>query len=236
MDTGSAPSTDLSENAASGCLSISVNDGPDRIITNVGAHSDSEPAWRMAARRTAAHSTLQVSDKELAEFARDPVSGLTRLRGPEGVSARRLEEGDDFLLEAQHGGWRQRYGLIHRRRIYVSKSGREIRGEDSLYRPLNETAPPHDGPIPFTIRFQLHSDVEAARKDSDREVYLGLPHRQRIWRFFSESSVDIAESVYAAHAPRSATPQLSIYGHADPSGDGAKAPNRIRWALVRVEP
>jgi hypothetical protein len=30
--------------------------------------------------------------------------------------------------------------------------------------------------------------------------------------------------------------QLVIRGTADPSADGSQAPNRVRWALSRIEP
>ena len=155
VDTGEAPEGERAQLCGSGCLSLSLFDDTDRLITQIGAHEDLEPEWRMVARHTGAHSTLQVKLEDSAPFIDHEGLNMAMPRGPAGVSARRLEENDQFLLEAQHGGWRESYGLIHRRRIYVNKDGQRVTGEDALSRPLTETMPPPEGSIPFTIRFQL---------------------------------------------------------------------------------
>src|SRR5690606_3052950 len=116
-----------------------------------------------------------------AVFVVDPNTGVRVPDGPAQLAIRRMEEGDQYLLEGQHGGWRVRHGLIYRRRLYVAMNGGRITGEDSLSRPMSEAAATFpSGLIPFEIRFHLHPDVEVAPGPDDRTVFLGLPKRQRV--------------------------------------------------------
>ena len=234
IDTAEAPADDSGQLCAASCLALSLFDGPDRLITQIGATDDLDPEWLMAARRTGAHSTLQIGDEDSAPFLPSAQSGLFAPSGPDSVSARRLEEADQFLLEAQHGGWREKYGLIHRRRLYINKDGRRLTGEDSLSRPLSENMSPPNEPIPYAIRFQLHPDVKLAEGPDDRTLFLGLEDRGRVWRLRSEAPIDIIDSVYCAASPRRKASQLVIKGEADPLGDGGSTPNRVRWALSLV--
>src|SRR5690606_38636036 len=147
--------------AHASALAISVDDGSERLITSCGANPDLEPALRDASRRTAAHSAFSLNGEDSAVFIPDPATGLRAPEGPAQLAIRRLEEGNEYLLEGQHGGWRVRHGLVYRRRLYVAKDGGRITGEDSISRPMSETAlPQNTALIPFEIRFHLHPDVQ----------------------------------------------------------------------------
>src|SRR5262249_47757171 len=140
VDAGPGPERPHGGRAHAGALAITVDDGPERLVTSCGAHDDLELMLKDAARRTAAHSVLSLNGEDCAVFTPDPATGLRAPEGPPQLSVRRLEEGDQILLEGQHGGWRVRHGLIYRRRLYVAKNGARITGEDSLSRPMSETA------------------------------------------------------------------------------------------------
>ncbi len=237
VDSGPGPDRPHGARAHAGALALTVDDGPDRLITSCGSNADLEPQLRDAARRTAAHSVLSLNGEDSAVFTLDPVTGVRAPEGPAQLAIRRLEEGDQYLLEGQHGGWRIRHGLIYRRRLYVAMNGGRITGEDSLSRPVSEAASAFQtGLIPFEIRFHLHPDVQVADGPDDRTVFLGLPRRQRVWRFRSETLLSVENSRYWGREAAQKTRQLVIRGVADPAADGSQAPNRVRWALSRIEP
>ncbi|MDZ4761401.1 MAG: heparinase II/III family protein [Alphaproteobacteria bacterium] len=236
FDTGAGPEKTQGGRAHAGALSICVDDGTDRLITSCGAHSDLEPALREAGRQTAAHSVLSLNGEDSALWIFDPSTGLRFPEGPAAISARRLEENEQYLLEGQHGGWRVRHGLIYRRRLYIAKNGARITGEDSLSRPMSETTPASATSIPYALRFHLHPGVQIAPGPDDRTVFLGLAARQRVWRFRSESLLSIENSRYWGAGAAVKTQQLVVRGEADAKADGSQPPNRVRWALSRIEP
>lgn len=236
LDTGQGPAKLYGGRTHAGGLSITVDDGSDRLIGSCAAHADLDPAYRDAARRTPAHSVLSLNGEDAAIFAFDALTGLRAPDGPPSISAHRLEENDQYLLEGQHSGWRVRHGLIYRRRLYIGKDGARIIGEESLSRPMSETAPAGQGATPFAIRFHLHPSVQVLPGDDGRTVFLGLPRRQRVWRFRSEALLSVENSRYWGGGAAQKTQQLVIRGEADPNADGSRPPNRVRWALSRIEP
>ena len=236
LDAGAGPDRPHGVRAHAGALALTVDDGDERIITQCGSNPDLDPALRDAARRTAAHSVLVLNGEDSAVFTPDAATAVRQPEGPAGLSVHRLEENEQYLLEGQHGGWRVRHGLIYRRRLYVSKDGVRITGEESLSRPMSETMLAAPAKIPFAIRFHLHPDVEIAPGPDDRTVFLGLARRQRVWRFRSEALLSVEISRYWGGETARKTQQLVVYGEADPAADGSQPPNRVRWALTRVEP
>lgn len=235
IDAGPGPDRPHGARAHAGALALSVDDGPERIITSCGANADLDPELREASRRTAAHSVLSLNGEDSAVFSPDPTTGARAPDGPAQLAVRRMEEGDQYLLEGQHAGWRVRHGLIYRRRLYVAMNGSRITGEDSLSRPMSETPPLFPGGlIPFEIRFHLHPGVQVADGPDEKTVYLGLPRRQHVWRFRSETLLSIEDSRYWGCDVAQKTRQLVIRGVADPTADGSQVPNRVRWALSRV--
>ena len=179
---------------------------------------------------------MSLDGEDSAVFAVDPITGMRAPDGPAQLAVRRMEEGDQYLLEGQHAGWRVRHGLIYRRRLYVAMSGLRITGEDSLSRPMSDAAPAFPGAlIPFEIRFHLHPGIQIANGPDDRTVFLGLPQRQHVWRFRSETLLSLEDSRYWGGEAAQKSQQLVIRGAADPGADGSKAPNRVRWALSRVD-
>ena len=237
IDAGVGPDRPHGGRAHAGALALSVDDGPERIITSCGAHPDLDPELREASRRTAAHSVLSLNGEDSAVFSPDPLTGVRGPDGPAQLAVRRMEEGDQYLLEGQHAGWRVRHGLIYRRRLYVAMNGSRITGEDSLSRPMSDPAPQFPGGlIPFEIRFHLHPDVQVADGPDDKTVYLGLSQRQHVWRFRSETLLSVEDSRYWGSDVAQKTRQLVIRGVADPGADGSQAPNRVRWALSKVHP
>lgn len=194
-----------------GTLSFEMSVGRDRLVVNCGAMPSAEPAWRDALRATAAHSTLVLADTNSAELRE---GGLGRR--PERVEVERHEANGAQWLEASHDGWRRPFAAIHRRRLYLSESGDDLRGEDVV-----EAA----DPPAFALRFHLHPAVVASLQQDDSAVLLRLPSGAG-WRLRARGGrVALEESLYLAGEPRR-TMQVVVHAEA---GVGS-----VQWAISRV--
>jgi uncharacterized heparinase superfamily protein len=236
LDGGASPPPALGERAHAGALAFEMSCGVDRLIVNVGSSRELSPDWRAAGRATNGHSTLIVDDALSTAFEAPRLGRAGAYPvGPPGVSAKRNDDDDGARVECQHEGYRQDYGLVHRRTIFLSASGTDLRGLDVLARPLAEGKSTDGLRIPFAVRFHLHPDVVVERLES-RTLRLetkGGAH----WRLRTDAeAVSIEPSVFlsAGGAPL-ATRQIVLVGEADPDGVGDKPPNRVRWALSRID-
>ncbi|WP_431303362.1 heparinase II/III family protein [Sediminicoccus sp. BL-A-41-H5] len=201
--------------AHAGTLSFEMSIGRDRLIVNCGAAPAADAAWRDALRGTAAHSTLTVADTNSAEL-RDEGLG----RRPERVEIERQEANGAQWLDISHDGYRRTHGVVHRRRLYLSESGDDLRGEDVLE--------PFPGPgTAWAIRFHLHPAVTAVLQEEEGGVLMRLSGGQG-WRFRARGArVELEESVYLAAEPRrSSQIVLTLDGEAE----------TVQWAISRVVP
>ncbi len=212
VDSGAPPEAGLDRFSHAGTLSFELSVGRDRMIVNCGA-APTAAEWSSALRATAAHSTLVIANVNSAEL-RDEGLG----RRPTRVEAERHEANGAHLLETSHNGWNRLFGAIHRRRLYMSESGEDIRGEDSVEA---------ETPQPFTIRFHLHPNVKASLQNDGATVLLRLPSGGG-WRLRSEGAVlSMEESIYLGGNDARRTEQVVLTAFAD-------SPQLIKWAISKV--
>jgi uncharacterized heparinase superfamily protein len=201
-------------NAHAGTLSFEMSVGRDRLIVNCGAAPAAEGEWRDALRATAAHSTLVLADTNSSELRPEGLG-----RRVEQVEADRQESNGAQWLEASHDGWVRQFGLRHRRRLYLSESGDDLRGEDVLEAEREVSIPG------FAVRFHLHPTVVASLQQDEQGVLLRLPSGVG-WRLRVKGArVAIEESIYLAGEPRRSQ-QVALYAE-----QGAAS---LQWAIVRV--
>ena len=220
FDGGAPPLTGYNSLAHAGTLAFEMSVGKDRLIVNCGARPADDPQWHLAMRGTAAHSTLTIDEKNSAEV----VAGGLR-RGPAMVSCERREVEGNVLIEASHDGYADSLGLVHRRLLYVSGDGSDIRGEDVLARAPRAAA---RGGHAFAVRFHLHPGVRASLAAGGDSVILRLPSGDG-WRFRATGGrPQLEDSVYlgAPGAPRRCQ-QIVVRGALN--GDGAT----VKWRLGR---
>lgn len=198
-----------------GTLSFEMSIGRDRLIVNCGAAPAADAAWRDALRGTAAHSTLTVADTNSAELREEGLG-----RRPERVEIERQEANGAQWLDISHDGYRRTHGVVHRRRLYLSESGDDLRGEDVLE--------PFPGPATaWAIRFHLHPAVTAVLQEEEGGVLMRLSGGQG-WRFRARGArVELEESVYLAAEPRRSS-QIVL------TSDGEA--ETVQWAISRVVP
>jgi len=211
-----------------------------RLVVNCGWSGDQPASWREAVRATAAHSVLTLEEtssaRQLAPGWRRSLLGARIEHGPDPVRVRRNEEDLGVWLEATHDGYRRAFGLSLRRRLFLASDGGDLRGEDGLFRPVEDGAP--DDPearLRFAIRFHLHPDVKSSLSRDSLSALIVLPNGEG-WRFRTDGGpVRLERSVYlAAGAPPRRSTQLVVSGEAEPFGGGDRPPNRVRWAFQRL--
>ncbi len=239
LDTGSAPARpyDLDTHMAPLAMEISTKAG--RLISSCGWSDEQPVAWRRPVRSAAAHNTLILNEQSPGRLLADGWKSrslgevVEREAGP--VKAVRKEQAAGIWLQAHHDGYRDEFGLQHNRRLYMSKEGDDIRGEDSLSIPLG--APPvRRDEIPFHIRFHVHPDVRVSLSQDQSSAIL-IQGGKAGWRLRTDAGpLTIEDSVYLArgHKPVK-TKQIVISGMAYADSDGESRTNRVRWSLRELK-
>jgi uncharacterized heparinase superfamily protein len=214
MDCGAPAPPKLDRLAHAGTLAFELSIGRERLIVNCGAAPAAGDAWRDACRATAAHSTLIIADTNSSELR--PI-GLARRPEIVEVSRQDSQQGA-FWLDASHDGYRRPFGAIHRRRLYMSESGEDIRGEDVV-----ESTNPHS----FAVRFHLHPTVDASTQQDGETVLLRLPSGGG-WRLRAEGArIGIEESIYLGGAEPRRCEQVVLTAFAD-------GPQVVKWGLMKI--
>ncbi|MEQ1753377.1 MAG: heparinase II/III family protein [Micropepsaceae bacterium] len=225
VDAGMAPPPEYSTQAHAGALSFELSSGMDRIIVNCGTSQTKGQEWQDAMRATAAHSTLAVADESSAHVVSSRwarrLLGARLLDGPTRVECKRRESEDGVLLELSHDGYQRRFQLDHERRLFVSHDGSDIRGEDRLQPSAISVVGQK-----FSIRFHLHPSVRLLRAGSG--VVLTLPGGST-WRFSTDTTLVVAESVYLASANQIRKTQQIIL-----NGTTSDRDTSVKWALKRA--
>ncbi|MEE9271874.1 MAG: heparinase II/III family protein [Robiginitomaculum sp.] len=220
-------------------LAFEMSTGEGRLIVNCGWNQEQPSLWHDPMRGTAAHSTLVLAGQGLGNVLNmgfgERVLGRCIANDVGVVQCTRKEQELGTWLEAVHEGYKKKYGLAHRRRLYLDLTGTDIRGEDSLFVPLGE-APLGRSEILFQIRFHLHPSVKVTLAQNQQSALLIQPGNKG-WRFRTDAGpLKIEKSVYLAKGNRPMrTEQLVITGAALADGDGQTRSNRVRWSLKRMD-
>jgi uncharacterized heparinase superfamily protein len=131
-------------------------------------------------RTTAAHSTLIIADTNSTRIREAGSSKGALGLGVEEVvvQTRHSEEGQ--WIEASHDGYARRFGMMVRRRLFVSPGGDDFRGED-IIEAATTRSPLHRRPDRvFDVRFHLGPGVTATPTADGAGALLKLP-AGRVW-------------------------------------------------------
>ena len=190
IDSGTPAAPECDDRAHAGTLSIEVSHGSERIIVNCGARPYARGEWLLAQRATAAHSTLVLADANSSEIADNGRIG----RRPRHVLCRREESDGAALIDTSHDGYAPPFGVLHRRRVYLSADGGDVRGEDRLARIRRGEA------LPFALRFHLHPDVQASLVHDGTAALLRLPSGAAFRFDCAGGRLALEESIYLGSA------------------------------------
>jgi uncharacterized heparinase superfamily protein len=224
VDAGSPPGRGMDGIAHAGTLSFEMSAAHERLIVNCGTYPGAPRDWRHFMRYTAAHSTAVVDDTNSTEITNH---GALEYRAGNVLVDRAENDGAQWL-DMSHDGYRSLYGIMHRRRLWLSPDGGDLRGEDTFTGP--EGRPVTVADRRFIVRFHLHPAVKATLAQSGQAVLMRLPSG-RGWRLrASGAGIGLAESIYLGEEGRvRRTEQIVLVGQVPIEG------TTVKWALTRME-
>jgi uncharacterized heparinase superfamily protein len=225
----------LARHARFGCastLAFELSHGPHRLVVNCGgaAFAGGQVPTRIeqGLRATAAHSTLVLGDANSTAVL---ISGrLGQGVGEVEVDRRTLQTDGGAAatrIEASHDGYVARFGLVHRRILFLRDDGTELRGEDLLV-PAGRKG--KRGKVPYALRFHLGTGVEASATESGTGAALLLPDGSH-WQFVAGggATLEIDESLWVDGDGRPhPVQQLVMQGLASRGGGS------FSWLLKRI--
>jgi uncharacterized heparinase superfamily protein len=213
VDAGAPPPAGLDRHAHAGTLAFEMSVATQRLIVNCGALVHNAE-WRAAQRATAAHSTVVVGERNAMTILPDGGVG----RRPEHVVCRRDERVDGVLLDMSHDGYKQHFGVVVGRRLFLAADGEALYGEDRVE---------GRGGGCMVSRFHLHPDVQASVVQNGRSVLLRMANGTG-WRLSSHGAeIALADSVYLGTGEVRRTQQVTL------AAAIAGAETAVTWALVR---
>jgi uncharacterized heparinase superfamily protein len=231
-DTGKPPPIPVSHEAHAGCLSFEFSFARNRIVVNCGMPATNRENWRPMARATVAHSTVTINNASSCQFLTEPtlnrLVGAPIIDGPHKVQVARGERSGSLLVRATYDGYVARYSLLHQRSWRLAKDGTRLDGEDVFLVPDGGevSAKAQDG---FVIRFHLHPDVKASRREDGHSVLLLVTGKDS-WLFSApHMRVELEESVFlsATDGPRR-TSQIVIAAR-------VRETPRVIWTFIRAQ-
>jgi uncharacterized heparinase superfamily protein len=219
FDAGAPPEGAFSTAAHAGCLSFEMSSGAHRLVVNCGAFAGHDLAWQRALRSTPAHSTLTLNERSQASVLGEGVLasllGHRLSGGPTDVETRRLESAHGLSVEASHDAYVAEFGLVHQRRMTLSRGGFTLMGADRMIpvasHPVTLKRDARNA-LPYAIRFHIHPDVRLSLAQGGASVILKLPNGEG-WRFrCGGGDLTVEESIYFGGGSSRRAEQLVIKG------------------------
>jgi len=229
VDAAPPPQARAAAAAHAGTLALELSDGATRLIVNCGggtAAAPLPPALAAALRTTSAHSTLVLADSNSTRIRPDGALG----KGVEEVVVNRQESEEGIWLDLAHDGYVRRFGVRHRRRLFLSASGGDLRGEDLIEPAPGRRLRRRGAKATFDVRFHLDPGVEVTPTADGQAALLRLTDG-RVWQVRARGGpLTVDESVWIDHdgVPRT-TRQLVIAGTTSAAGEAS-----INWSFKRA--
>jgi uncharacterized heparinase superfamily protein len=236
---GATPPADATR-AHAGTLAFEMSAGRERLIVNAGTGAAFGGDWALAARRTAAHSTVEVDDGSSGRFITTGLAARTfgpRLAGgPEHVSVRQAQDAGGQWLLATHDGYVPSHGLLHERRIHVDARGREVRGEDILTVADARARQQFErrasrGRLGFALRFHLHPGLRAELDPAREMVLLTLGSGDEWLLQVGGGAVELEESVYFEADAAAPQPTTQVVVRAEV----VEYLGQVTWSIGRID-
>ena len=222
MDIGPPPENKFSENYQSGPLSFEVVFKGKKLICNSGYFQDTKKKLNLISRSTAAHSTLVLNNKSVANFKKDFKGKIFNKFNFKTLNKNVVFEKNYWLIKSSHDGYSRNYGTIHERILEYFPEKNKFVGTDKLIKNKNFT------PTSFEIRFHLMPTTKVTKTQNKNIILIELENSA--WRFYSENaSIDVETGLYFGNKNNYLENQnILIFGSTE------KNEQEIKWEIIKI--
>ena len=222
MDIGPPPENKFSENYQSGPLSFELIFKGKKLICNSGYFQDTKKKLNLISRSTAAHSTLVLNNKSVANFKKDFKGKVFNKFNFKTLNKNVVFEKNYWLIKSSHDGYSRNYGTIHERILEYFPEKNKFVGTDKLTKNKNFT------PTSFEIRFHLMPTTKVTKTQNKNIILIELENSA--WRFYSENvSIDVETGLYFGNKNNYLENQnIVIFGSTE------KNEQEIKWEIIKI--
>jgi uncharacterized heparinase superfamily protein len=228
VDAAPPPQARAATAAHAGSLAFELSSGTQRLVVTCGAPGvlPLPAALATGLRTTAAHSTLILADSNSTRIRPDGALG----RGVEEVVVGRHESEDGIWLDFVHDGYAARFGVRHRRRLFLAANGSDLRGEDNLEPVAGARLRRRGARATFDVRFHLGAGV-AATPTADGQGALVKLASGSMWQVRARGGpLAIDDSVWVGpDGTPVPTKQLVVSAMTSATGAGS-----VTWSFTRM--
>ena len=222
MDIGPPPENKFSENYQSGPLSFEVIFKGKKLICNSGYFQDTKKKLNLISRSTAAHSTLVLNNKSVANFKKDFKGKVFNKFNFKTLNKNVVFEKNYWLIKSSHDGYSRNYGTIHERILEFFPEKNKFVGTDKLIKNKNFI------PTSFEIRFHLMPTTKVTKTQNKNIILIELENSA--WRFYAENaSIDVETGLYFGNKNNYLENQNIFI-----SGSTEKQEQEIKWEIMKI--
>ncbi|MDX1921642.1 MAG: heparinase II/III family protein [Alphaproteobacteria bacterium] len=220
VDVGAPPTQGLDSAAHAGLSSFECSIGRERLFVNCGAHPGHDnDDWYAAMAATAAHTTLNVDDKNNCEVLANGGIGAR----PSSIECLREDTKGQQQVVVTHDGYLAGEQIIHQRTLTLLNEGDALRGEDKVSGREGKN---------ITLRFHLHPLVQTSLIQNGKAVLIKMPggngYRFRCENGHGEAqSLSLDETLYYGKVYARPSRQIVVRGITN-AGD-----TKWLWSLLR---
>ena len=185
FDSGEAPKNYFSNSYQAGCLSFEIISNGCKLVTNSGFGKFYSENILDISRSTAAHSALYLNDYSSCAFSKNKVINLAFgkiVNDKCNVLKKEIKrENNNFTIEAEHDGYKKKFGYIHNRKLQFNGEEKFFIGQDTLISKKKRL-----NLVTFFIRFHLSQNTKATKTQDGKSVLISLENGEG-WIFKSEN-------------------------------------------------
>jgi uncharacterized heparinase superfamily protein len=194
FDVGKPPNKSFSKCYQSGPLSFEYFLDGVKIISNSGFGSNISYKAELLSRLTACQSTLTLNDTSVNKFERNKL--INKVFGnsiKDSFKVYNLDisnENNLISCSAEHNGYENNFGCIHKREIFLDKEKNYLKGIDHIFKKK-------DGiPIRYVFRFHINPELTVVKTMSGNSALIQISKNKSLIFTISDEVLEIERSIY----------------------------------------